>query len=198
MISRRDSKPFLIKFINATQEINDRMPVYSGWEVVTGLISKLSGFVNGQMYGRELDYDLSIIVNATDISRRISESTAFLIGEYPTNLFIKGNYEVVKVEPEYNREIVIRLKKIEGIKIPNLYYTDGENIYSYQLNFDVNENKGYIDKNRLHPFTTETVVWSRKPKTIQQQTYRLRYLSQGEVGVSSQYVKFKELRFEAI
>lgn len=195
MIPKKDSKPILVKFVVGNTTDSSPKPIYSEWNIISGLISDPNGYIVDNPYGMQQEYDRIIILNATDTSRQIINSTAILIDEYPTDNFKQGNYQIKRIFPEYNREIQIGLSKIEGINIPQIYFEKDGKILSYQLNYSNITNKGYIDRNRSIPFGTDTKMWKRKPTSVDQVEYRIVYKGQVQVGVDDMHLYFKELTF---
>lgn len=198
MISKRDLKPFLVKFVVGNRIGNSPDPVFGEYICIQGLISDPEGRIVKQPYGNEFAFDRVIVVNATSTTRRIAQDTAVLLGEYPTINFFRGNYKISKVFPEYNREIVIGLEKIEGIDIPNIYYEYNGEILTYQLNFDSTTNTGYVDKNRYVPFTSTTKIWTRKPSSIDSKNHLIKLVSSKNVGVDESHKYFTQLKFEVV
>lgn len=198
MISKRDTKPFLVKFVvgNNTDE-EDTTPVYGKYQVLSGLISDPTGRINPYIYGLEENYDRVLIVNANDTSRQIDYNTAILIDEYPTAIFEEGNYKIKRIYPEYNREIVIGLEKMEGVALPMIYYKSGNSILSFQLNYDKKTKEGYVDRNRYIPFAADSVIWSKEPAGISSNKNRIVLTSIDKVGVDDMHNYFKKLTFGA-
>lgn len=195
MISKKDSKPFLVKFVIANTTDGSPKPIYSDWQVVSGLISDPNGYIADNPYGKQQDYDIILTLNATSITRQIIYSTAVLVDEYPTNNFKQGNYSIKRIFPEYNREIQIGLSKIEGINIPQIYFESDGTLLSYQLNYDNNSKKGYVDRNRHIPFNENTKIWTRKPASLDQVEHRIVYKGFSKVGIDDEHLYFKELQF---
>lgn len=195
MIPKKDSKPFLVKFVIANTLDNEPKPIYSDYVCVSGLIGDPVGYVSREPYGLELDFDRLITLNATTTTRKISYDTAVLLGEYPTSNFPNGNYYVSKIFPEYNNEIVIGLKKIDGLDIPRLYYLYNGSLVAYQLNYDKESNVGYIDRKQPVPFNTNSIIWNRKPSHIDQVNHRIKFEGQELVGVDNQHMSYYKLKF---
>lgn len=65
MISKRDSKPILVKFAIGTSEEDSREKIYQdNWDLVYGLIRDPSGSLATNEYGQEEDFDRVITLNA--------------------------------------------------------------------------------------------------------------------------------------
>ena len=63
MISKRDSKPFYVKFSVGFSNDETESPVYGNdWSVCYGLISDPSGSINREVYGYEKPFDKTITV----------------------------------------------------------------------------------------------------------------------------------------
>lgn len=197
MISKKDSKPFLVKFVIANTTDSSPKPVYDDWQVVSGLISDPNGLIVENTYGTQQEYDRILILNATDITRQIKDDTALLIDEYPTTLFPQGNYYIKRIFPEYNREIQIGLIKLDGVNIPQLYFEKDGRILTYQLNYTDDKKLGYIDTKRQVPFTNSTKIWTRRPTSLDSNAHRIVFKGSNSVGIDSCHKYFKKLVFEA-
>lgn len=194
MISKRDSKPFLVKFDVAVDE-NQNIVYETSWNTVFGLISDPSGQVQKNEYGSEFNFDKTIIVNATSVTRRIKKNTLVLIDNMPTTTFAKGDYSVKYIYPEYNNEIVIGLEKIQGINIPKLYFIYDDQIVYYQLNFDKDYLVGYINKNETVAFSVGDYLWTKKPSRTDDTSNRIRLTQTTTAGHSDYYLNFTALTF---
>lgn len=196
MISKRDSKPFKIKFpIGITKTNKVDMQYQTEWKTVYGLVGEPNGSIYSRIYGNEFNYDKVIIVNAGVLTRSISYDTAVLIDNMPSNVFENGDYKIKYIKPEYNGEIVIGLNKIEPINIPKLYFMVGENVLYYQLNFDSSTLKAYIPKTSNIKFNIGDYVWTREPNPTNLQKNRLRLLNASKAGLGDGYKPFTELTF---
>lgn len=196
MISKRDSKPILVKFAIGTSEEDSREKIYQdNWDLVYGLIRDPSGSLATNEYGQEEDFDRVITLNAGVKTRLIDYDTAILIDEMPSNLFAKGDYSVKYIYPEYNNEIVIGLSRKEAVKFPRLYfYNNGKLLYT-QMNFDKNTNKAYVNKRQVIPFVAGSYVWTREPSSDEDTAYRLYVSSIVKSGLDSQVKSFKTINF---
>ena len=196
MISKRDSKPFKVKFpIGISRTNKDDMNYQNEWQTVYGLISEPSGSIFARIYGNELDCDKTITVNASDLTRSISYDTAVLVDNFATSVFENGDYKVKIIRPEYNGVIVIGLSKIESIHIPKLYFVVDGNVLYYQINFDKKTLKAYIPVNSSVNFKTGDYVWTREPNLAEPSKNRLRIISSSKIGPSKNYKPFIELVF---
>lgn len=195
MTVKKDKKPILVKFSEAQTTGDSNLSVYGDWTVVYMLEKAKSGYFKRRAYGTEDDYDLTILLEANPITRQVNSKSVFLIDEYPTALNSKGNYRVKKIFPEYLGTIKIGLEYIEGQNIKRLYFQQDENIYVYELNFDINTQKGYINKNQAHPFSTSTKIWSIEPLDADETENMLEFVSATNVGIVNNYKVFTELTF---
>ena len=195
MISKKDSKPFLIKNPMGLLMESSKTITYSGWKMLYGLISDPSGSYVAQRYGIESRFDKVLVLNANEDSRSITKQTVFLLDDVNTSNYPKGNYKVSYIYPEYNREIVIGLEKIEGVDMPKIYFSDGEEIYSYQLNFDKDSLIGYVGKNVILPFGDEFKYWSTKPTSVNSETNTMHLLKVEEYGIDPNFKHYKKLTF---
>lgn len=196
MISKRDSKPFKIKLpvgISKTNKID--MRYQDEWEDVFGLIGDSNGYIAKNMFGQESNIDKTIVVNASPVTRSINQNTCFLLDNMPTQVYEKGDYSFNSKLPEYNGEIVISLIKKQSIDIPKLYFSYNDEILYYQLNFDKNTLRGYIDANEVLPFTEGDYVWTREPADSSVTKNRLRFVSRARTGLDNHFQPFMELTF---
>lgn len=198
MVSKKDSKPILVKFpIGASKTTKVDMEYEDEWRLVYGLISEPTGVRVNNPYGYDLNFDKVITLNAGEITRLIDYDTLILIDNMPTSIYANGDYSVQRVFPEYNGEIVIGLSKKESVNIPKLYYERNGKILYYQLNFDKNSLVAYAKKNQAIPFSVNTYVWTREPADSSQTANRLKIVSVGEkVGFDDRYIPFTEIKFE--
>ena len=194
MISKKDSKPILIKFPigEGSEMIYD-----SEWTLIYGII-KETGLFDKKIYGIDSDFDLIVVLNATPITRRINKQTIFLCENMPTNVYKNGDYSITYVRPEINGEILIGLKTKLDISIPRLYFYYNKSLLSIQINFDDAKNKAYIPKNQKLPFELGGFVYTKKPKTKSETENKLKLISTNKIGYSSQYTNFSELTFEVV
>ena len=109
-----------------------------------------------------------------------------------------GKDEIKRLFPEYLGLIRIGLESIEGKSTQRLYYLDGENIYSYSLNYDRTNNLGYIGKYDVHPFTQTTIIWKSEPVNASDTIDRIQFVSETNVGIINNYRIFKQLTFSEV
>lgn len=196
MISKRDSKPFQVKFaigIERTNKID--MQYENDWNVCFGIIKDSISGKSLNMYGFDMDFDKVITVNAGSITRLINENTLVVMDDVATSVYETGNYTVSKVFPEYNGEIVIGLNIKQDVNIPKLYFENNGKILYYQLNFDEDILKAYVPIKTKLPFNEGDYVWTREPVDPSTTSHRLRLKSKLKYGVSKQVKNFYELTF---
>ena len=196
MISKRDSKPILIKFPIGTGEQDSREKIYqSDWNLVYGLVRDPSGFYNKEIYGGEPNFDKVITVNAGSLTRMIDYDTAILLDEMPTDIMAKGDYSVSYIYPEYNGEIVIGLNRKEAIKFPRLYFYNNGTLLYTQMNYDKETLQAFVPKRQVVPFELNTYVWTREPSSESDTSYRLSVSQINNVGFNDFYKPFKSILF---
>lgn len=197
MISKRDSKSFLIRFAIGVDDSNgNKKTIYeNNWTTIYGLISEPTGQNEKYVYGREFNFDKTIIVNASSTTRKIKSNTEFLIDNMPTKIFSNGDYNISRLFPEYNGEIVIGLSKKEAVNIPKLYFVYNNQILFYQLNFDKDTLTGYVNVNEVLPFSVGDYVWTRKPSSADDTNNRLRLTQTTRTGFDNQNQNFIQLTF---
>lgn len=195
MISKRDSRPFLIKFpIGTIKDYKGTDTVYSDeWQTLYGLISDPRGVLRREIYGDELNFDKVLILNATENSRMIDYDTILMIDEMPTNIFPKGDYYISYIYPEYNREIVIGLNKTNSVDMPKLYFSRGNDILFFQTNFDKTNNVAYLKKNQTLPVAAGDYVWTREPADKNVTKHRYTVGSITKVGMDEYYKPFTRM-----
>lgn len=196
MISKRDSKPFQVKFpigIEKTNKID--MQYEDEWHTCFGLMHDTINGLSKNPYGFDTIYDKVITVNAGSITRLIDETTLFVVDDVATDVYTSGNYSAEKVYPEYNGEIVIGLTKKKDINIPKLYFVRNGKILYYQLNFDENTRKAYVPIKTMLPFKEGDYVWTREPADSLSTKHRLKFDTKSKFGVSSEFKNFYELSF---
>lgn len=192
---KKDKKPILVKFSIAQTTGDKDVSVYGDWNVIYISDKSNSGVIDRETYGQDEDFDMVIVLEANPITRQVDEKSVFLVDEFPTKNNKKGNYRIKKIFPEYLGSIRIGLETIEKIPYQNLYYLSGSNIYKFQLNYDSETMKGYIDKDIKHPFTTETIIWSSEPTSAENTVDRISFVSDRRVGIIDRYKAFTELTF---
>ena len=192
---KKDKKPILVKFSIAQTTGDKNVSVYGNWNVVYITNKSTGSFFDREVYGQDEDFDLVILLEANPITRQVDEKSVFLIDEYPTRNNEKGNYRIKKIFPEYLGLIRIGLESVEKISFQNLYYLSGENIYKFQLNYDRETKKGYIDKDIQHPFSTSTIIWTTEPTNAEDTIDRISFVSEQNIGIIDRYKAFKELSF---
>lgn len=197
MISKRDSKPFQIKFPIGIMKTNKSdMQYEDSWHLVYGLISNPNGIIKNNIYGYEGDFDKVIIMVATPLTRQINYDTLFIIDNMPTINFEKGDYTPKYIYPEYNGEIVIGLVKKEAINIPKIYFENDLGILYYQINFDKTTLKAYVPYEQILPFKRGDFVWTREPVDANETKHRLKFISESKIGHDSYFQPFRELIFK--
>lgn len=198
MISKRDSKPFLIKFPIGVSKTSKKEMIYqNNWQIVYGLVGDPSGRFASTVYGKEQNFDKMITLNAGSLSRQINSNTVFLLDNMPTDNYSKGDYSVSYIFPEYNGEIVIGLTKRQSISLPKLYFfTEMEQPLYFQLNFDSNEKVAYVSENEFLPIGMNQSVWESEPKSEDDANSRLIFKSKAKVGFTNNHKPFYKLTFE--
>lgn len=196
MISKRDSKPFQVKFpIGVEKTTKVDMQYDDNWHVCFGIMRDNISGKNPNVYGYDVLYDKTITVNAGSITRLINENTLVIIDDVPTSVYETGNFSISKVYPEYNGEIVIGLNKKEDINIPKLYFESNGKILYYQLNFDSETKKAYIPIRAICPFKKGDYVWTREPADASVTRNRLKLKEVSKYGVDGHFKSFYELSF---
>lgn len=196
MISKRDSRPILIKFPIGISKDDKSEKIYAeNWQTVYGLKSDPRGMLRTNIYGSELSFDKLITLNAGELTRKIDYDTAILLDNMPTSVYAKGDYKVSYIYPEYNNEIVIGLSKREGISIPKLYFANEEQILYTQINFDKTTLKAYADKKQYIPFSIGQDVWTRKPDNEYDSSHRLSVSAIQHKGLDKYSSNFVEISF---
>lgn len=199
MISKRDSRPFLIKQAIGGKQTNKDNTIYeSDWHIVYGLKSDPSGSISSRIYGAEELYDKVLIVNATPATRSIQNNTLIMLDDMPTSNYGYGDYDIARIYPEYNGEIVIGLTKRQSVDMPKLYFDNNNDILYYQLNYDKTTKKAYIKTNQTLPFKIGDYVWTREPANNEETSYLFTFTTQTKVGFDDHYQPFYELVFEEI
>ena len=196
MISKRDSKPFLIKFPIGVEKTNKvDMQYQDNWNCIYGLVRDTISGLKTNYYGYDVAYDKVITVNAGSKTNLIDYDTLFLIDNLPTSVYENGDYSVTQIYPPYNGEIVIGLSKKEAVNIPKLYFEHKGKILYYQLNFDKNTNKAYVPIKSILPFKEGEYVWTREPADSSVTSNRLLFKNKSKTGADSQFKNFYELIF---
>ena len=194
MISKRDSKPFLIKQpVGNSEDDSENIMLYEdSWTVLYGLISDPNGRLRNQVYGNELPFDKIITVNAGSSSKQIGYDTILMVDDMPTSNYPQGDYTVKYIFPPYNGEIVIGLEKRQSVSMPRLYYYKNNTLLYYQLNFDRTTLKGYSLKNRIIPFANGDTVWTTRPDDDADTSNRYTVSGFSDVGLDQQNKNFVE------
>lgn len=196
MISKRDSKPFQIKFHIGVEKTNKvDMQYEDKWHTCWGLLRDTITGLKTNYYGYDVAYDKVITVNAGSNTRLIDYDTLFSVDNVPTSTYENGDYSVTQIYPEYNGEIVIGLSKKEAVNVPKLYFEHNGKILYYQLNFDKKTNKAYIPIKSVLPFKEGQYVWTREPADSSVTSNRLLFKSKSKFGFDSQFKNFYELIF---
>lgn len=195
---KKDKRPILVKFNIADKTGDTNACVYGDWQVIYMSDKSITSAYSREIYGTEEDFDLVILLDASPTTKRINEQSVFLINEYPTENNVKGNYRIKRLFPEYLGLIRIGLESIEGKSTQRLYYLDGENIYSYSLNYDRTNNLGYVGKYDVHPFAQATTIWKTEPLNSSDTVDRIQFVSETNVGIINNYKVFKQLTFSEV
>lgn len=193
MISKRDSKSFMIKFpIGVSKTNKSEMKYEDNWITLYGLISEPSGNLFKTEYGNETRFDKVITLNAGSVSRAITYDTIFMLDDIPTSNYKLGNYYPEYIYPEYNGEIVIGLSKVEAITLPKLYFFNNNKALYYQINFDSEKLIAYVPSTQRLPFKSGSYVWTREPVDPTNSNHRL-YIS--NISTYSSNKKFNKITF---
>ena len=197
MISKKDSKPFKIKFAVGIEKNtkSDDMLYLNDWHTCYGLIRDTITDLNVNLYGYEALYDKVITVNAGSKTRAINYDTLFIADNIPTSVYETGDYSVKRIYPEYNGEIIIGLTKKKDVNIPKLYFEDNGKILYCQMNFDKKTLKAYVPNKTFLPFKEGDYVWTREPVDNTVQKNRLKFISKTKTGLDKGYKNFYELTF---
>lgn len=196
MISKRDCKPFKVKFSIGVDGEDKKQTIYQdNWDTIYGIISDGNGQIISNVYGKYGDFDKVITVNAGSITRKIKDNTLFCIDNMPSDTFQYGDYEIKYIFPEYNGEIRIGLSKKEKINIPKIYFIHNNKILFYQLNLNMSNLNAFINKTENLPFNEDDYVWTRKPISVEQTGYRYIFKGKTKTGFSDNYKNFYELHF---
>lgn len=195
MARRGDKKPLLAKFTEGISTGSAEKAQLSEWTLVYCIRDSLSGSFNKEVYGIEGDFDLIVMFENNVITKRISNNTIFLINEFPTSMNKEGNYVVSKIITHDDGEIVVGLSKRKGMGYKNIYYNNNGEVYSYQMNFDIDTLKGYINKYSKVPFGVGDVVWLYEPESIEDTENRIQLNSITNIGIVDNLKLFTEYSF---
>lgn len=196
MISKKDSKPILVKFPIGVNDGSSREMLYGeDWTTVYALISDPRGAIRRDKYGNELQFDKVITMNAGSVTRRITYDTLVMLDDMPTSNYKKGDYYIKYIFPEYNGEIVIGLVKQEAVKMPRLYFAVDDTILYIQLNLDLDSMTAYISNKQILPFGINDKVWTRKPASVESTEYAYTLDTRTNVGFDDRYKPFLQLTF---
>ena len=193
MAISRYKKPLLVKFSQGNTIVSGEVSKLSDWQTVYYTRNKLTGAVSKELYGLDDNFDLVLSFESNNITKQISESTLFLIDEYPTRLNSEGNYTVKRIIQHDNNSIVVGLKKNKGVKHENLYYYDSDVLYACQVNYDSDTHKAYVDKYSTLPLNVGLVVWDFEPESNEDTENRFTVTSVTEVGIVDNLKVFKEI-----
>lgn len=194
MISKRDSKPFLVKFPIGSKKDSSTEKIYEdSWNVCYGLIGEPSGGILRRVYGNELDFDKVIVMNYGSNTKRINYDTVILVDNMPTSVFDGGDYSIRYIFPPYNGEQVIGLEKKQAINIPKLYFYHNNELMYAQFNLDNETHIAYAGKNEIVPFDVGQSVWLREPTSQEDTPYRYTVTAFNNVGMDSHYKPFLEI-----
>lgn len=195
MARRGDKKPLLAKFTEGISTGSAEKAQLSEWTLVYYIRDSLSGSFNKEVYGIEGDFDLIVMFENNVITKRISNNTIFLINEFPTSMNKEGNYVVSKIITHDDGEIVVGLSKRKGMGYKNIYYNNNGEVYSYQMNFDIDTLKGYVNKYSKVPFGVGDVVWFYEPESIEDTENRIQLNSITNIGIVDNLKLFTEYSF---
>lgn len=197
MISKKESRPFLVKRAIGGIQTNKENTIYEDeWQITYGIIGDPSGSAIARIYGIEETYDKIIVMDATELTRSIEPTSIILVENMPTENYYLGDYDIARIYPEKNGIISIGLNKRESVDLPRIYYYNGENILYFQLNFDIENNVGYVLRKNYLPFAVGDYIWTREPDDDEDTSYRFVFTEQNQVGFDDRYQPFYELVFE--
>lgn len=197
MISKRDSKPFLVKFpIGVVRDLSTETQFNEEWNVCYGLISDPRGSLFRRIYGNEPEFDKVIIVNYGSTSKKINYETNILIDNMPTDTFAGGDYSITSITSPYNNEIVIGLNKISSVNIPKIYFYKNGQLMFVQFNLDSSTNTIYAGRNDIVPFEVGDNVWLREPESEEDKSFRYKVSAFNNVGFTKWYKPFLEITLE--
>ena len=193
MAISKDKRPLLVKFSQGNSVVGGENARLTEWQVVYYTRNKLTGTVSKELYGLDDNFDLVLSFDTNSITKQITESTLFLVDEYPTNLNADGNYTVKRIVQHDNNTIVVGLKKNKGVGHKNFYYFDSGILYTCQVNYDSDTNKIYVGKYSTLPFNVGLVVWDFEPENESDVENRFTVTSVTEVGIVDNLKVFKEI-----
>lgn len=199
MVSKRDSRPFLVKTpIGYLKSSSNQSAVFGEWITLYGLIRDTNKDANFKVYGVELPFDVQITLNATSLAKQIKYDSIIMLNDMPTSNYPNGEYRVVNISSVYNGEIVLGLEKVQGVDMPKLYFDNNGEILFFQINYDDKTKKAYIDKNNTLPFGTNSFVWTRKPTDKDTTSKRLVLNQISGTGFDKNNKRFYELTFSEV
>lgn len=195
MAVSKNKQPLLAKFTQGISIGSAEKAQFSDWTIIYYTRNSLSGNFNKEVYGITEDFDLIVVFSSNPTTKQISENTLFLVDEYPTNLNTEGNYIVKRIIKYDNNEIIVGCEKRKGIQYKNLYYNNNGQIYSYQMNFDNETMRGYINKYIQVPFSTGDILWLYEPDSAEDTENRIQLNSITNVGIVNDLLVFNEYSF---
>ena len=195
MAISKNKQPLLAKFTQGISTGSAEKAQLSDWTIIYYTRNSLSGNFNKEIYGITEDFDLIVVFSSNPITKQIAENTLFLVDEYPTNLNSEGNYIVKRIIKHDNNEIVVGCKKRKGMQYKNLYYNNNGQVYSYQINFDSETMRGYVNKYIQVPFSAGDILWLYEPDSAEDVENRIQLNSITNVGIVDNLLVFNEYSF---
>nr|DAK86205.1 MAG TPA: hypothetical protein [Caudoviricetes sp.] len=195
MAIKKNKKPLLAKFTEGNSVGSAEVSSFSDWTLIYYVRDSLSGSFNKEIYGIEGDFDLIVMFESNAITKQISNDTIFLINEYPTSMNKEGNYVVEKIISHDDGEIIVGLSKRSAVNLKNIYYSKNGEIFSYQMNFDNDTLKGYVNKYLKVPFAVGDIVWLYEPDSAEDTENRIQLNEITNIGIIDNLKIFTEYSF---
>lgn len=195
MAVRKNKKPLLVKFSEGSTTGSAEKSKLSDWTIIYYTRDSLSGGFKKEVYGIDGNFDLVVIFENNNLTKRIAEDTLFLIGEYPTELNSQGNYIVKRIVHHDDGEIVVGLTHRTNLNYKNIYYNRDGVVYSYKINFDSATMKGYVNKYVNLPFGVGSILWLYEPIDISDTENRIVVNSIQTTGIVENLKIFNQISF---
>lgn len=193
-LSSSNLKPLFISLKIASTIEKNPTAIRSSWDIIWAIRSDIKGYIVDNVTGKQLDYDISLLINVNPKVLNIDEFTIFCLDNIPTENFKNGDYQLQRLGQIENGIIPIYLNKIK-FTTPELFFQyDTNTIASYQCNYDNSILTAYINKDIIIPFNESSVIWYRRPENNLQTLNQIKLISIELVHFN----QFNKLTFEVV
>lgn len=180
-----DIRPIYVSYSKGVNIANDKEQ-FTEPHIVYASVSEPVSYETIDDIGRIPEYDLTIIVDTGEKTEFIREDSRLWVETIPNDKQDNFDYVVARVGFVADRQLKLYCNAIAPSTQFLYYCNDGENIYQVKLFY--NDLVAIVPKNMYFPVNKDTLVWAKKPSSVNSQDGLIEYIDRVERTKTYSYI----------